>query len=55
LALALEHDDDASPQPAGIFSSSDATDPSGPVLVRVARSLTPAQAAEYQKALADIG
>ena len=28
---------------------------SGPVLVRVARPLTPAQAAEYQKALADIG
>ena len=28
---------------------------SGPVLLRVARSLTPAQAAEYQKALAAIG
>lgn len=28
---------------------------SGPVLLRVARSLTPAQAAEYHRALAEIG
>ena len=28
---------------------------SGPILLRVARSLTPAQAAEYQQALAEIG
>ena len=31
LVLALEHGDDASPQPARIFSSSDATDPVNPL------------------------
>jgi hypothetical protein len=40
---------------AGLPAAVECDYTSGPVLLRVARSLTPAQAAEYQKALADIG
>jgi hypothetical protein len=39
---------------AGLPAAVECDYTSGPVLLRVARSLTPAQAAEYQKALADI-